>query len=260
MPKCAFCPADAVEIGGEHVFDNWINKALPKLRYRAIKVDSLDVPPVLFDADRLNEKLPVVCKECNNGWMSVLSLKVKDRFGRAMLDGEPFSLGPRDAAVLAAFTFMKAVVTNHTIDYEPFFTRGARERFRTSLVLPPSIKAWMAAFRGKARMSTRNSMGIVSTDDPSPLQGLEFCSFTHVVGKLALQLLAPRWKQINHRGRPVLSLNPNVYWQPATILFWPHSGSFLSWPPPKYLSDDTIKTFIERFVAPVNVPINVPIP
>jgi hypothetical protein len=68
--------------------------------------------------------------------MSVLSLKVKDRFGQAMLEGEPFSLGLKDASVLAAFTFMKAVVTNHLSDkYEPFFTRAARERFRTSLIL-----------------------------------------------------------------------------------------------------------------------------
>lgn len=45
--------------------------------------------------------------------MSELSLKTKDRVGRSMLDGEPFSLGARDAAILAAFAFMKAAVTNH---------------------------------------------------------------------------------------------------------------------------------------------------
>ena len=46
-----------------------------------------------------------------------------------------------------------------------------------------------------------------------------------------------------------------LYWQPAIILFRPHSGGFISWPPAKYLGDGTIKTFIERFNAPVNVPI-----
>ncbi len=249
---CAFCPANAVEQGGEHVWDNWVNKALPKTRYHAIKL-SLDSTPIHFMANSLNEKLPVVCTSCNNGWMSVLSAKVKDRFQRAMLEGEPFSLGARDAAILAAFTFMKAVVTNYLIDYEPFFTRAARERFRTTLVLPPLTKVWMAAFQGKARMSARNNLGIIGTNELGPLYGLEFCSFTHVVGKLALQLLAPRWKHINHRGRPLLSLNPNVYWQPVTILLWPHSGSALSWPPAKYLGDDTIKAFIDRFNAPVNV-------
>ena len=99
----------------------WINKDLPETRYRARKRYSLD-SPLEYDADSLNEKLPVVCKDCNNGWMSTLSLRAKDRFGRAMLDGEPFSLGARDAAILAAFNFMKAVVTNYVESkYEPFF-------------------------------------------------------------------------------------------------------------------------------------------
>src|SRR4029077_2787518 len=122
--QCAFCPADAVESGGEHVWDAWLKKALPKARYRALKIYSLDSAPIVCDADSLNEKLPVVCNDCNHGWMSALSLKVKDGFARVMLDGEPFSLGAKDAAVLAAFTFMKAVVTNYVeSNYEPFFTR-----------------------------------------------------------------------------------------------------------------------------------------
>jgi hypothetical protein len=146
---CAFCPADAVERGGEHVWDNWINKALPETWYHARKQYSLDSPLIEYDTKSLNEQLPVVCEACNSGWMSELSRKVKDRFAPAMLDGEPFSLGARDGAILAAFTFLKAVVTNHcTVEqYEPFFTRAARERFRTSLEVPPLTKMWFAAFK-----------------------------------------------------------------------------------------------------------------
>jgi hypothetical protein len=253
MKKCIFCPQDAADHGGEHVWDDWINRAVPKARYNAQRFTSPDSPPITFTAEKLNEKFPVVCTTCNNGWMSALSLKVKDRFERAMLKGEPFSLGARDAAILAAFTFMKAVVTNHMIDHEPFFTRAARERLRTTLRIPPATKAWMAFYQGRARMSTRNSFSIVSTNDPGPLYGLEFCSFTHVVGNLALQLFAPRWRDISNRGIPVRSLNPNPCWQPATTLFWPHNGNPLSWPPAKYLSDDTIQIFVERFTRPVKV-------
>jgi hypothetical protein len=255
MPrKCAFCPADAVETGGEHMWDGWINKALPETRYRARKQYSLDSPLIEYDADSLNEKLPVVCAGCNNGWMSALSLKVKDRFGRAMLDDEPFSLGARDAAILAAFTFMKAVVVNYIeSNYEPFFTRAARERFRHSLTLPPTLKMWFAAFRGEARMSTKSNFGIDSAMEPGPLYGMEFGSFTYVVGRLALQLLSPRWKNIHHRGKPLPSLTPNAYWEQASTLFWPHSGGLLSWPPEKYFGDDTIQGFIQRFSRPVNL-------
>jgi hypothetical protein len=252
---CAFCPANAVEEGGEHVWDNWLNKVLPNVRYRALKF-TLGSPVLQYDTNSLNAKLPVVCKGCNSGWMSALSLKVKERFSRTILDGEPFSLGGRDAAILAAFTFLKAVVTNHTIDDEPFFTRAARDSFRTSLAVPPVTKMWFAAYQARARMSTRNSLAIFSTDAPGPLYGLQFCSFSYVVGKLALQLLAPRWKHVSHRGRHLLSLSPNVYWDQAAILFWPHNGGFLLWPPAKYIGDDIIQEFIERFGMPVNVPIS----
>lgn len=236
------------------MWDDWINKDLPKTRYRARKQYSLGSPLMEYDTDRLNEKLPVVCNGCNNGWMSVLSLRVKERFSRAMLDGEPFSLGARDVAVLAAFLFMKAVVTNYIADdCEPFFTRAVRERFRASLTLPPALKAWFAAFQGKSRMSTRSNFMINSTSEPGPLYGMEFGSFTYLVGKLVLQLLAPRWKSVYHRGRPLLSLTPHVYWEQATTLFWPNDGVFLSWPPAKYLGDDMIEAFVERFNLPVNV-------
>jgi hypothetical protein len=202
----------------------------------------------------LDEQLPVVCTECNSGWMSELTNKAKEAFSLTILEGKPFTLGPQDAALLAAFTFMKAVVTNHNIDYEPFFTRAARERFRTSLAIPPWVKVWFGAFQGASRMSTKNNLSIISTDTPGPLNGVEFCSFTYVLGKLVLQLLAPRWKRISHRGRELLSLSPHVYWDAAAILFWPHDGKLPSWPPTKYLGEDTIQEFIERFNMPVNLP------
>lgn len=254
--RCAFCPRDAVETGGEHIWDNWINKDLPPTRYRSRKHYTLDSPVIEADADTIDEQLPVVCTGCNTGWMSALSLKVKERFSRAMLNGEPFSLGARDAAVLAAFTFMKAVVTNQcSQDHEPFFTRATRERFGASLTLPPLVKEWFAAYDGEARMSTKSNFSVFGRSSPGPLYGIEFGSFTYIVGKLALQLLAPRWKHVSHRGRPLISLTPNVYWEQAAILFWPHSGGFLSWPPPKLLADDTIQAFVERFGSPVNVPV-----
>jgi hypothetical protein len=262
MPRrCAFCKQDAVETGGEHLWDDWINKDLPPLTYRSRKRYTLNSPVIESESDSLDEKLPVVCSKCNNGWMSVLSEKIRDRFRRAMLDGEPFSLGARDASILAAFTFMKAVVTNHLIShydrFEPFFTRAVRERFRTSLVLPPLLKCWLFAFQGESFMRTHGNLSIIG-GGPGLLFGMEFCSFTYVVGKLGLQLLSPRWKHISHRGRPLLSIDPNAQWSQAGILFWPHSGGFVSWPPAVYIGDDMIQAFIHRFNNPVNVPISFP--
>jgi hypothetical protein len=254
MKTCAFCDAEAVEKGGEHIWDDWLNKELPKGRYRATKRYTIDSPVIKYAATSLSEKLPVVCVQCNSGRMSALTNKIKQTFSRAMLKGEPFSLGVRDAALLAAFTFMKAVVTNH-IDDDPFFTRAARERLRTSLIVPPFAKMWFAAYQGAARFGVKNNLGIISPKAPGPFYGMEFCSFSYVVGKFALQLLAPRWKHIRDRRKPMLTINPNIYWQRAALQFWPSDGKILSWPPEKYLSDNVIEAFIYRFTMPINVSI-----
>jgi len=254
---CAFCPADAVEKGGEHIWDDWLNKAQPKKKslYRARKRYAIDSPVIQYDTTTFGEQLPVVCEKCNSGWMSALTNQTKQAFSRAMLDGEPFTLGLKNAALLTAFA-MKAVVTNHALDYDPFFTRAARERFRTSLVVPPFVQMWFAAYQGTSRMSTKNNMSIFGANDPDgPFYGMEFCSHSYVVGKLALQLLAPRWKHINQRGRGLLMVTPNKQWDSAAIRFWPHGGVSLSWPPAKYLGNDSIELFIYRFKKPINVPI-----
>jgi hypothetical protein len=253
---CAFCPRDAVEKGGEHIWENWINKELPPVLYISRKRYTKDSPTIESTTDSVSEKLPVVCSPCNNGWMSTLSLKVKDRFSRAMLNGEPFSLGARDAAVLAAFTFMKAAVTNHFTSYchgaEPFFTRAARERFRISLRLPPSVQVWVGAFESEWFLKTYNRLSVVSPDG-GPIYGMQFCSFTYIVGKLTLQLLAPGWKNIGDRWKPLVCLNPPARWKQADVLFWPHTGTFLSWPPSKYIGDDLIEEYINRFQSTITV-------
>ncbi|HTC49506.1 MAG TPA: hypothetical protein VK722_19450 [Candidatus Aquilonibacter sp.] len=102
-------------------------------------------------------------------------------------------------------------------------------------------------------MSTRNNLSIMSTSEPGPLSGIEFYSFTYVVGKLAVQLLVPRWKHLLDSGKPLVSLNPNAFWADAEALFWPHPGGFISWPLPMYIGDDTIQKYIYRFNNPVTV-------
>jgi hypothetical protein len=256
---CAFCSADAVEKGGEHIWDDWLNKELPDGTYHARKQLSLDLPPIEYDTHTLDEKLPTVCTACNNGWMGELTAKTKLLFMRAILHGEPFTLNLRDAALLAAFAFMKAVVTDHAIDVDghgPFFSRAARERFKRSLEVPPVVKMWFGTFQGRARMSTKNHLGVFNPvddiDQPSPLDGHEFCSHTYVVGNLCLQLLGVRWKNIRNSGKPLLSLKPDAFWEPAATLFWPYPG-IVSWPPPKYLGDNIIQTFIYRFKTSVTI-------
>jgi hypothetical protein len=246
--KCAFCDADCVDHGGEHLWDDWLNEELPKkTHFHATKRLFIDSPPIKFGQVGLKEKVPAVCAKCNGGWMSAITARVKERFSAAILRGDPFSVDARDAALLTAFTFMKAAVKDYGYGKDVFFTRADRERLRTSLTIPPLTKVWFAAYQGTPRYSFRSVFNIGSTSEPGPLYGMEFFGYTYVVGNLVLQLLAPRWKNIRDRHRPLVVLTPDVSWECAAVQIWPYAGSSLSWPPAKYFLDDSIQQFIERF-------------
>jgi len=67
---CAFCSADAVEKGEEHIWDDWIDRAQPKKSlYRARKRYAIDSPTIEYDTASIGEQLPVVCVQCDSGWM-----------------------------------------------------------------------------------------------------------------------------------------------------------------------------------------------
>jgi hypothetical protein len=255
--KCAFCDAAAVWRGGEHLWDDWLNKELPKkIRFNAKRLLFIDSPPIEFVQIGLQEKIPSVCTGCNNGWMSDLTAKMKDRFSSTILEGAPFSLDAKDAVLLAAFTLMKGIVQNyHYWKHDPFFTRVASERLRSSLTIPPYVKMWVAAHQASSRYAFHSNFHTVTVNSPGPLGKMEFFSYTYIAGNLVTQLLAPRWKDIRHRSLPLLNLTPNIRWQPAAPQFWPYAGKIIPWPPEKYIGDSMIEKFINRFQSPINIPI-----
>ena len=186
--------------------------------------------------------------------MSDLTNRTKHAFSEMIVNGKPTILQPKDIDLLAAFTFMKAVVADHATDKdEPFFLEGVRERFRESLSAPPQVQMWIAAYQGVQGYGGRFVTNVLTPDKPGPLYGVEFYSFTYVVGRLVLQLLSARWKDMRHIGYPLPVLNPNAYWNPAVVKFWPNEGVPISWPPQKWIGDDVIEKFIERFNVPINL-------
>lgn len=255
MKTCAFCSNDAVEHGGEHIWDRWLNDWLPasghEVRYLSVSGISRRYSKKTADA-----KLPVVCEPCNSGFMSRVTNCIKDNFKYVIRDGAAICVLPSGIALLTAFTFMKAVVATHSIaeSDEPFFTRRDKERFRESLAVPFTVvKMWVGAFQGEASYSRRFNVGVVSPDPPGPLYGMEYFTFSYVVGHLVLQLCAGRWKDI-HRRRPIVPmLRPNPCWDPACIQFWPGNGAPIEWPPPKYFNDASLKEFINRFQHPIDL-------
>jgi hypothetical protein len=209
-----------------------------------------------YDARIIKEKLPVVCEQCNNTWMSDVTNRVKQAFSGMIIDGERVSLAPPDASLLAAFVFMKSVVADHaTRRDDPFFTRAVREKFRASLAIPAEVQMWIAAYQGDSRYSGRCTTAILTPTSPGPIDGIEFYIFTYVVGRLVVQTHASRWTRIDQRARPLPDVTPGGNWSAAAVPFWPDNGIPVNWPPPKYLGDkdNIIERFINRFKVPTHV-------
>ena len=248
MKCCPFCPTEAKKLNGEHIWDDWLNRALPTKRFRVRQRFSQLEAFRQYDAVTLKEKLTVVCETCNNTWMSDVSNRAKKVLHEMIVKGKRTILSHADLRVVAAFGFMKCVVGDHATRAEdPFFSRPVRERFRTSLTIPPEVQMWIAAFQGAHRYSGKFTTSLLAPSEPGPLDGIEFYSLTYVIGHLVLQTLAPRWTQIRDRARPLPLLEPGTDWRPAALQFLPESGSSLEWPPPKYLGDNTIQGFMDRF-------------
>jgi hypothetical protein len=209
-----------------------------------------------YDARIIKEKLPVVCEQCNNTWMSDVTNGVKQAFSGMIIDGERVSLAPPDASLLGAFAFMKSVVADHaTRRDDPFFTRAVREKFRASLAIPAEVQMWIAAYQGDSRYSGRCTTAILTPTSPGPIDGIEFYIFTYVVGRLVVQTHASRWTRIDQRARLLPDVTPGGDWSAAAVRFWPDNGIPVNWPPPKYLGDkdNIIERFINRFKAPTHV-------
>ncbi len=201
MKCCAFCPTEAKKLSGEHIWDDWLNRALPTKRFRVRQRFSQLDPFRQYDAVALKEKLSVVCETCNNKWMSDVSNRAKKVLHEMVVAGKRTILFQADLRVVAAFGFMKCVVGDHaTRGEDPFFSRAARERFRTSLTIPSEVQMWIAAFQGAYRYSGKFTTSLLAPSEPGPLEGIEFYSHTYVIGHLVLQTLAPGWKRVHDRA------------------------------------------------------------
>jgi hypothetical protein len=124
---------------GEHIWPAWLSKLLPKTRYRNERVDG--EAKSTWMTTKLDQTANVVCKRCNETWMSELESQAKRLLADVIINGKRTTFGYDDLKFLAAYAFEKSVIANYqtlSILGEPISTRAQRERFRTSLELPPT--------------------------------------------------------------------------------------------------------------------------
>jgi len=248
--RCAFCPSEA-KMSAEHLWSAWIGELLNFPSYEWRRVDPQSHEQQFGRSGGMNFTAKVVCKPCNNTWMSTIEGRTKDVFSSVIKDGTQTMLSLSDIVTLATFAFKCSVVASHmNSTHEPFFTRGDRERFRTSLAIPGPVQMWTARYSGKHSGYGLLDSHVIGPNIPkaNPWFGLEFYVFTYIAGRLAFQVHAPRWELVQQRGNPVPIMQPGQIWESTAVQFWPNgSGLPIQWPPPQDLSDDAINKFVHRW-------------
>jgi hypothetical protein len=188
--------------------------------------------------------------------MSDLENRAKNLLADVVVNGKQTPFGPDDLKFLSAYAFKAAVIANYqTLNLvpEPISARAQRERFRTSLAIPPDIRIWMSSFQGYARYSGRsNPRYAKSTNDPAPLNDLDIFTHTYVIGHLVFQVLAYRFNSILNRGLRIELPKQAGVWDQASQQIWPIEAGTITWPA-KYLGPRTIELFVDRWFGQIPI-------
>jgi hypothetical protein len=244
MPRqCAFCPNSA-SLSGEHLWSQWIGDELGSRPYTFTRIDT-DGSVNQWKNDELNVKAKVVCKSCNNGWMSDLESKTKPILKDMILHCRETALRARDIALVAAVTFKNAVIADHMHDRRsPFFTIGERRDFRERQEVPPGAQMWLASIANQRGLFKSMYAEIPGRDSLA----FHLNIFTYAVGHFVIQAVSSRYKRRNDRRHaPQLYLTQDSEWDAVSIPCWPSNGSVIKWPPSAHMGGDVVDAFIQRW-------------
>ena len=204
-------------------------------------------------ATSLNRKLPVVCRSCNNNWMSNLEDKhAKPAMADLIVSDKPTSLDPERLKSIANFAFKSAVIADHvrvpdrTLEASPpFFTAHARYAFRESLTIPDNVQMWLAAFEERRYGIFR---AIYYPSPAKTVPAFESYALTFGVGFLLLQVVASRSLETSTRAFG-FDVTQGEGWDLFSVPFWPARGRPILWPPNGQLSIALANRFADRWLG-----------
>jgi hypothetical protein len=233
MPACAFCHHSA-KLTGEHIWSVWMGELLKIKKLRFIQRDTAGVPINTFALPGLDLKAKVVCKSCNEGWMSNMESQHARPAMERLITGvdTQFTFSHLRANRIALFAFKTAVIIDHmSRGNPPFFCRSNRYRFAATGAIPTNVQMWFAGFlpmrSGRINADYREAT--------VPRMGrLKLYICTYAIGHFVFQVVSAKYT------RGIRSFSPIAGFEHLSIPFWPTLATKTRWPP-----DDVIRTVAE---------------
>jgi hypothetical protein len=223
------------KLAGEHIWSHWIGEELKKIGAARMRLSSqsLDNPNTFtWESRTCDLTAKVVCKRCNETWMSDLeSNHAKPSIGKMILATAPITLTKSQMSSICAFAFKSAVIGDHmNRKRPPFFSSESRRQFARSLAIPPATYVWIGCLSGNDPVHGLFKVQYGITP-PRTTNGFRLYTFTWGIGRFFLQLLAWRWMRGKLRRTLVPGITQNEFWNPYSIPIWPNSPLSVQWPP-----------------------------
>ena len=192
-----------------------------------------------WKSSELNLKANVVCKPCNNTWMSDIESQHAEPAMSALILGKRVgAIGARRARSIAIFAFKTAVVANHMLpEDEEFFDIAQRYAFRESLVIPPKVAMWFFGCAPEISGKFRD-YNVKFTDKAETTLTLNVCTFS--IGQFGFQVVAAKTDSVPQVES--IPTHPGL-----TVPFHPILGERVSWPRNVVLGGEAFDNFHARW-------------
>lgn len=231
MPRdCIFCDQHADT--KEDAWPVWLVEALRT--GDVIRITRAGSSPLDFRQDDIAMRVGVVCRPCNNGWMSRLEALAKPIL-LPLIKGETAVLGARAQATIASWAVKTAMVFEYTLGKDPriYWRQEEREAFAAPPhVPPPDTVIWIAGYSG-----TQTAAVVVG---PTTIRRLgssedvaQRCSLTLMVRPLVLQLDHDRYQEVTGNmcvvmGRRLLDRTEIIWLPKPEGIAWPLAAAGLN--------------------------------
>lgn len=175
---CIFCGGTG--LSKEHFWPDWISKYISKsgTDKHTAEVHSGDAKskPELEkkterQGDLVTKKFRVVCKECNNGWMSRLENSVKP-FILSAIQNKNITLNSEQVAMLAQWVVMKVLVAEHNHNGTQVTPAEDRKRFYETSKIPNYFRVYMSRHDTDSESAYHRHSITLALSQSGPLTGI----------------------------------------------------------------------------------------
>lgn len=222
MKECVFCDHKG-KLTKEHITGKWMNELFPG--NLAVKsTDRITGMTREMKWKTLEFQARLVCKKCNETWMSNIESKHAKPVMTPLITGQtnvPIDLA--EARSIALYSFKTAVILDHlSRERTPFFDRATRHEFRKSLGIPINVQMWLCGFAGHRG----GGHFLTLYHQPKPASGESWLMYvcTFAIGNLAIQVVA-----IKNKPRPGY-IDPTRGFESLAVPFWPGLPRDFIWP------------------------------